>query len=217
LILSNPRYIAVEGPIGVGKTSFAKLLAEELDARTVLEEVDENPFLGEFYDNRRGKAFQVQMFFLLSRYRQQNMEFIQFDLFSKGVVADYLWAKDRIFAYQNLDDNEIKIYDELYRLLSRNIPRPDLVIYLQASTETLVERIKKRGRGIEKKISPDYVNSINEAYNKFFFHYGDTPLLIVQTTDIDYIKNPDALKDMIKAIGRVGGGTLHYRPIQVEE
>jgi len=214
--LSFPRYIAVEGPIGVGKTSLAKLLAEELDARTVLEEVDENPFLGEFYENRRAKAFQVQMFFLLSRWRQQNVEFVQFDLFSKGVVADYIWAKDRIFAYQNLDENELRIYDELYRLLAANIPKPDLVIYLQASTDTLVERIRKRARSSEKKISTAYVNAINEAYNKFFFHYNDTPLLIVQTTDIDYIKSPDALQDLIKAIGRVGGGTLYYSPIPAE-
>jgi len=215
--LSFPRYIAVEGPIGVGKTSLAKLLAEELDARTVLEEVDENPFLGDFYENRRAKAFQVQMFFLLSRWRQQNIEFVQYDLFSKGVVADYIWAKDRIFAYQNLDENELHIYDELYRLLAGNIPKPDLVIYLQASTETLVERIRKRARKVEKKINPSYVNAINEAYNKFFFHYNETPLLIVQTTDIDYIKSPDAIQDLIKAIGRIGGGTLYYSPIPVEK
>jgi len=214
--LNKARYIAVEGPIGVGKTSLAKLLAEELDARTVLEEVDENPFLGEFYDDRRGKAFQVQMFFLLSRYRQQNIEFVQFDLFSKGVVADYIWAKDRIFAYQNLDENELRIYDELYGLLARNIPKPDLVIYLQASTETLMERIRRRSRDVEKKITRSYVNDINEAYNRFFFHYTETPLLIVQTTDTDYIKNPHALQDLVKAIGRVGGGTLYYRPLAGE-
>lgn len=208
-----PKYIAVEGPIGVGKTSLVRLLAEETGARLVLEDVEENPFLNDFYKDVRGKAFQTQLFFLLSRYRQQQVEFSQFDLFSKGVVSDYLFVKDRIFAHLNLDENELPLYDQVYSLLEPGVPRPDLAIYLQASTETLVERIKKRDRHYERRLSPDYIEAVNTAYNRYFFHYNETPLLVIQTSEVDFIKSREALTDLVRQIERAGPGTLYYRPL----
>ncbi len=208
-----PGYIAVEGPIGVGKTSLVKLLAEETGARTVLEDAEENPFLRDFYKDVRGKAFQTQLFFLLSRFRQQQVEFGQFDLFSKGVISDYLFAKDRIFAYLNLDENEQGIYEQVYSLLEPGVPRPDLVIYLQASTETLVDRIRRRDRDFERRLSPDYIAAVNTAYNRYFFQYSETPLLVIQTSEVDFIKSREALTDLVRQIARSGPGTLYYRPL----
>jgi deoxyadenosine/deoxycytidine kinase len=213
--LSIPKYIAVEGPIGVGKTSVVRLIAEHTGARTVLEDVEENPFLREFYKDTRGKAFQTQIFFLLSRYRQQQVEFRQFDLFAKGVISDYLFAKDRIFAYQTLDEHEVPLYEQVYSLLEQDVPKPDLVIYLQASTEALMERIRKRDREYERKVSQEYIGGINEAYNRFFFNYTDTPLLVIQTSGIDFVKSADALHDLMRQIDKAGPGTLYYRPMPV--
>lgn len=211
--MSIPKFIAVEGPVGVGKTSVVRLIAEHTGARTVLEDVEENPFLREFYKDTRGKAFQTQLFFLLSRYRQQQVEFRQFDLFAKGVISDYLFAKDRIFAYQTLDEHELPLYEQVYSLLEQDVPKPDLVIYLQASTETLMERIKKRDREYERRVSPEYIGGINEAYNRFFFNYTETPLLVIQTSGIDFVKSADALHDLMRQIDRAGPGTLYYRPM----
>jgi len=211
--LKTPAYIAVEGPIGVGKTSLVRLIAEETGARVVLEDVDENPFLREFYRDIKDKAFQTQLFFLLSRYRQQQIEFRQFDLFSKGVVSDYLFSKDRIFAYQNLDENELKIYEQVYSLLEQGVPRPDLVIYLQADTDALMERIRRRDREYERRVTREYIDELNKAYNRFFFQYGETPLLVIQTSDVDFIKSREALTDLIRQIERSGHGTLYYRPM----
>ncbi|HEX9861311.1 MAG TPA: deoxynucleoside kinase [Nitrospirota bacterium] len=213
--MSIPKYIAVEGPIGVGKTSVVRLIAEHTGARTVLEDVEENPFLREFYKDTRGKAFQTQIFFLLSRYRQQQVEFRQFDLFAKGVISDYLFAKDRIFAYQTLDEHEVPLYEQVYSLLEQDVPKPDLVIYLQASTEALMERIRKRDREYERKVSQEYIGGINEAYNRFFFNYTDTPLLVIQTSGIDFVKSADALHDLMRQIDKAGPGTLYYRPMPV--
>jgi len=214
--LKTPAYIAVEGPVGVGKTSLVRLIAEETGARVVLEDVDENPFLREFYRDMKGKAFQTQLFFLLSRYRQQQIEFRQFDLFSKGVVSDYLFSKDRIFAYQNLDENELKLYEQVYSRLEQGVPRPDLVIYLQAETDTLMDRIRGRDREYERRMSREYIDELNKAYNRFFFQYGETPLLVIQTSDVDFIKSREALTDLVRQVERAGPGTLYYRPMPPE-
>ncbi|MEK6540346.1 MAG: deoxynucleoside kinase, partial [Deltaproteobacteria bacterium] len=179
--MEKARYIALEGPIGVGKTSLTELLAREFQGRTLLEEVDSNPFLPNFYKDRKKYAFQTQLFFLLSRYRQQK-ELSQQELFNSAVVADYLFAKDKIFAYQNLDENELALYEQVYRLLDARVPKPDLVIYLQASTDVLIERIKKRNKDYEANIEEDYIEKLVDAYNRYFFYYTDTPLLVVNTS-----------------------------------
>ncbi len=211
--MKDPRYIAVEGPIGVGKTSFARLLAEETKARLILEEAEDNPFLREFYKDRAGAAFQTQMFFLLSRYKQQQAEFRQFDLFNRNVVSDYIFAKDRIFAHLNLDDNELMLYGQIYSLLEPKTVKPDLVIYLQADSKTLMERIRLRGRDYEGGMTAEYVEGLNEAYNRFFFNYSDTPLLVIQTSEIDFVKDRAGLQDLMRQIDRAGSGTLYYRPM----
>ncbi len=206
------RYIAIEGPIGVGKTSLAKLLSVELDTQTILESSEENPFLSEFYADRKRMAFQTQIFFLLSRYNQQQ-ELFQQDLFNKTTIIDYIFARDRIFAYLNLDNNELALYEQIYFLLHERIPKPDLVIYLSASTDTLLERIESRGRDFEKNISMEYLEEINQAFNRFFFHYSDTPLLVINTSEIDFVKNPVDLKDLVKQIRYMKKGTQYYVPM----
>jgi deoxyadenosine/deoxycytidine kinase len=209
--MENLRYIAIEGPIGVGKTSLAGLLAERFGGVTLIEEVEENPFLPKFYADIKKHAFQTQVFFLLSRYQQQK-ELVQQDLFGNIVVSDYLFAKDRIFAYLNLDENELTLYEQIYRLLDPSIPRPDLVIYLQASTEVLLERIGKRALEFESGIDADYLERLVEAYNRYFFHYNDTPLLSVNTSGIDFVENPSDLEDLVKEIKTMKGGSQHYIP-----
>lgn len=210
--MSIHRYIAIEGPIGVGKTSLAKLLAKEFDAQTILETSEENPFLSEFYADRKRMAFQTQIFFLLSRYRQQQ-ELFQQDLFNKITIIDYIFARDRIFAYLNLDENELALYEQIYSLLHERIPKPDLVIYLSASTDTLIERISLRGRDFEKNISMDYVEELNQAFNRFFFHYSETPLLVINTSEIDFVRHPGDLKDLVKQIRSMKKGTQYYVPM----
>ena len=179
------RTIAVEGPIGVGKTSFVELLAKKFDAYKVLEKVD-NPFLRDFYEDKGGAAFQSQLFFLLSRHRQL-MDLAQRDLFHQITLCDYILPTDKIFAYLNLDDSELLIYDKLYAMLEPQVPKPDLAIFLQAETARLVERIKRRRRDYETEISEAYVEEVNKAYNYFFFHYNHTPLLVIDTTSIDFV------------------------------
>jgi len=210
------RYIAIEGPIGVGKTSLAGLLAEKFGGVTLVEEVEANPFLPKFYADIKKHAFQTQVFFLLSRYQQQK-ELVQQDLFGEMVVSDYLFAKDRIFAYLNLDENELTLYEQIYRILDPSIPRPDLVIYLQASTEVLLERIDKRAVDFESSISEGYLERLVEAYNRYFFHYSDTPLLTVNTSDIDFVENPSDLDDLVREIKTMRGGSQHYIPVVSRE
>jgi deoxyadenosine/deoxycytidine kinase len=210
--MNRARYIAVEGPIGVGKTTLAELLAEEMNGKTLVEEVEANPFLPKFYKDRKEYAFQVQLFFLLSRYQQQK-ELSQVDLFSTSVVSDYLFSKDRIFAYLNLDGNELGLYEQVYRLLDARIPKPDLVIYLQASSEVLMERILRRNKDFERDIEEEYLEKVVDAYNKFFFYYNDTPLLVVNTTEIDFVKEPSDLSNLVKEIRSIKGGTQHYIPL----
>jgi deoxyadenosine/deoxycytidine kinase len=202
-------YIAVEGVIGVGKTSLATLLAERLGARLTLEEVEENPFLEEFYADMRGLAFQTQIFFLLSRFRQQQ-SLVQRDLFSSRVVSDYIFAKDKIFANINLSDKELGLYERLITIMEREIPRPDLVIYLQGSTDFLTERIKSRGRHYERAMPRDYIDVLNTAYNYFFSHYDETPLLIVNNMDVDFLHDPRHFDQLLRAIETVRAGTAHF-------
>jgi len=204
-------YIAVEGAIGVGKTSVVERLAERLDATTVLEEWGQNPFLKPFYDAVPGAAFQVELFFLLSRYRQQQ-ELTQRNLFTQATISDYLFEKSKVFAYLNLEDSELLIYEKLYSLLGESVPRPDLVVYLQAPTDVLLKRIRTRGRPEESRLSEEYLAEVNRAYNYFFFHYSQTPLLVVNTTDVDLIKSSEDLDDLIRQIRSMGKGTQYYVP-----
>jgi deoxyadenosine/deoxycytidine kinase len=206
-----PHYIAIEGPIGVGKSTLATRLAKRLNARLVLEEFTDNPFLKEFYRDRERVAFQTQVYFLIARFKQQE-RLRQPDLFSRAIVTDYLFAKDRIFAYLNLTDAEIQLYEKIYDLIRPNIARPDLVIYLQARPEVLMQRLRKRGRDFESTIQVDYLEELMRAYNNFFFHWEESPLLVVETSDIDLADNDDDFEDLIKVMSRTKAGTHHYVP-----
>lgn len=205
----KPRYIVVEGPIGVGKTSLAELLAERLQARKLLEGPDENPFLAQFYTDMRRYAFQAQLYYLLNRFRQQQ-ELAQFDLFKQSLVSDYLFAKDKIFAYLTLDDNELALYERLQPLLEMRVVKPDLVLYLQASTDVLVRRIQLRARASEWELGQAYLEDVNAAYNHFFFHYSATPLLVVNTNEIDFVKHKEDFEDLVKQVETVRAGTQYY-------
>ncbi len=209
--MQGSNYIAVEGPIGVGKTSLVKLLSGKLDSRLVLEQVEDNPFLLDFYRDKARYAFPAQIFFLLTRFRQQQ-EMRTTDLFYKKVVCDYVFAKDKIFASVNLSERELYLYDKILSLLEKETSRPDLVIYLQASTETLMQRIKKRGREYERNMDYQYLQQLNEAYNNFFFHYTQTSLLVVNTDRIDFVKNPKHLEDLVTKIEKPHIGTEYYVP-----
>jgi len=209
--MEKGRYIVIEGPIGVGKTSLVNLLAKRFSARRVLEAAEENPFLPRFYDDKKRYAFQTQLFFLLSRFRQQE-ELAQQDLFEQSVVADYLFDRDRIFAYLNLDDNELALYEQIYGILKARTAVPDVVIYLQASTEVLLERIARRGRPYERHLARGYLEELNQAYNHFFFHYSATPLLVINTNVIDFVKNPGDLEDLARQILHARRGTEYYTP-----
>ncbi len=205
------KYIAIEGNIGAGKTTLARLLSERVEASLFLEEVEDNPFIERFYENQEVYAFQAQIFFLLNRYRQQ-MEIGQQDLFTNLLVADYLFAKDRIYAHAVLGDEELVLYNRLHSLLEGKIMGPDLVIYLQASPEILLHRIQKRGRGYERQITGDYLASLNEAFNHFFFHYEDSPLLIINTDRLEFTDNRDQLNDVFSRISERFEGTRYYVP-----
>jgi deoxyguanosine kinase len=209
----NFNYVAVEGPIGVGKTSLAERLAERLDATSLFEEWKQNPFLQPFYDGKPGAAFQVELFYVLSRYRQQQ-ELLQRKLFSQHTLCDYVFEKSKLFAYLNLEDNELLIYEKLYTLLSESVPRPDLVIYLQAPTEVLIRRIRARKRAEEARLSEEYLAEVNRAYNHYFFHYSQTPLLVVNTSEVDFVKNPDDVDDLMRQIRGMGKGTQYYAPMR---
>ena len=210
--MEKSRYIAIEGPIGVGKSSLAEFLAKELNGRTLIEEVDGNPFLSNFYSDIKKYAFQTQLFFLLSRYRQQR-ELAQGNLFEKGVVIDYILAKDKIFAYINLEDDEISLYESIYKLLVPTVPRPDLVIYLQARPEVLLNRVRKRGVEYERNISLDYLKTLSDAYNEYFFHYNETPLLVVNTSEIDFVESSRDLEHLVREVKSVKRGMHHYIPL----
>ena len=208
--MDEPNYIGIEGVIGVGKTTLATILAEKLGAQLQLEEVEANPFLEKFYEDMRGYAFQTQIFFLLSRYRQQ-VELAQASLFRQRVVSDYVFSKDRIFAYINLNDDELALYEKLVKILEKNLLKPDILVYLQASPGVLMSRIEKRGRPFEKNMPQDYIETLNNAYNYFFFHYTDTPLVIVNTDSLDLVGNPLHVESLLEVINTHKKGTVYYR------
>ena len=209
--MKNLYYVAIEGVIGVGKTSLAHLLEERLNAKLVMEKFDENPFLADFYLDPERYAFQTQLFFLLSRYRQQQ-ELRQTDVFHKLVISDYMFVKDRLFASLNLDDKEMSLYDSVAKILEKNILNPDLVIYLQAETPKLMERITLRGRDFEKNMSQDYIDALNQVYNEYFFRFQESPLLIINTNDIDFVHNEEDLEEVIRYIRQPVSGTKFFNP-----
>ena len=208
-----PYHIAVEGTIGVGKTSLAKILGERLEAKLILEEFEENPFLVDFYKDAERFAFQTQLFFLLSRYRQQQ-ELQQTDLFTKALISDYMFIKDRLFAALNLNDKEMGLYNSVARILEKNVSFPDMVIFLQSDTDRLMLNIKKRGREYEQSIDWKYIDALNQIYNEFFFRYDKSPLLIINTNDIDFVNNKTDLEEIIEFIRTPGEGTRYFNPLK---
>lgn len=210
--MRNLYYVAIEGPIGVGKTSLAKLMSTELGARLVLEEFDENPFLPDFYKDPERYGFQTQLFFLLQRYRQQQ-ELRQVDMFQKLLLTDYMFVKDRLFASLNLNEKEMYLYDKVANLLEKNVIKPDLVIYLQADTDTLMKNISLRGRDMEKDIALEYIDALNQVYTEYFFRYQDTPLLIINTSNIDFVKNSKDLDEIINFIRQPITGKKFFNPL----
>jgi deoxyguanosine kinase len=204
-------YIAVEGPIGVGKTSLARLLAAEFNARLVLEEVDDNPFLARFYEEPEQYALPVQLYFLLTRYNQQRA-LAQQDLFAQATVSDYLFAKDRIFATQNLAPDELALYEKIYHLLDARMAKPDLVIFMSARIDVLVDRLRKRNREFERDISVEYLERLSLAFRDFFFYYDEAPLLVVDTSEIDFVEDSSDLRDLIREIEQAGPGVQHFVP-----
>lgn len=202
-------YITIEGPIGAGKTTLAMLLAERLGGKLLLEEYEENPFLAEFYADRQRYAFQTQLFFLLSRFRQQQA-LLQTDLFYENVISDYLFAKDRLFASINLGADELALYDEVERTLGRAIPVPDVVIYLQGSVPKLIQAIQKRGRTFEGSISSDYLTQVVQTYNDFFFHYRASRLIVIDTEQVDYQIHPELVDVVLDAIYRNPAPPVEY-------
>jgi deoxyguanosine kinase len=209
--VSDLSYIAVEGVIGVGKTTLARMLAQKLDAELVLEAADENPFLPQFYKDPRRFAFQTQVFFLLSRYHQLG-QLAARDLFAQRIVCDYLFEKDGLFASVNLHEAELLLYEKISPLLSERLPKPELVIYLQAHTDVLIDRIRKRKVPHERQIQRDYLDALNSAYNHYFFHYEATPLLVVKTDEIDFVNRPEHFEDLLRQIERPLSGKEYYVP-----
>jgi deoxyguanosine kinase len=204
-------YIAIEGPIGVGKTTLAKLIAERLsDTMLVLEDVD-NPFLPDFYDDAAGSAFRTQLFFLLRRHEQLK-KLSQRELFLHRVVSDFTFEKDKIFAYLTLADGELLIYDKLYEMLAAQVPRPEMIVYLTAGQPTLMKRIRERGRNFELQISANYLDEVSRAYNYYFFNYTRTPLLVVNTDELDFVHREEDLIDLMAQIGATEQGTRYYVP-----
>lgn len=210
-LMERRAYIALEGPIGVGKTTLAQVLARSLNARLILEEGEQNPFLARFYEDPEKYAIPVQLYFLLTRYNQQR-ELIQRPLLEQATVADYLFAKDRIFANLNLAPDELVLYEQVYKLLDSRMAKPDLVVYLLANVEVLAERLRRRNRNFERDISYEYLERVSTAYRDFFFYYDEAPLLVVDTSEIDFVNNPSDLADLIREIDRAGQGVQHYVP-----
>ena len=207
------RYIVIEGPIGVGKTSLAKLLAKEFNARCILENVGDNPFLPDFYEDRKKYAFQTQIFFLLNRFQQQR-EIAQLDLFNQITLCDYLFDKDRVFASINLDDHELALYEQVFHLLNVQISSPDLVIFLEAKPEVLLHRIKSRNVSYEREIDIEYLKTLTEAYNYYFFHYDQSPLLVVDTSEIDFVSRRQDLDQLLREIKQMKKGTWYFIPMR---
>ena len=207
------RYIVIEGVIGVGKTTLTQMLAQRFGGRLVLEAFHENPFLERFYQDRDRWAFQTQLSFLAHRFRQQNT-LLKPDLFHKLVISDYSFDKDRIFAHQNLKGDELQLYESLFNLMQPRVPVPDLVVYLQASTKRLLQNIKLRGRSFESKMDPEYLESLNEAYNYYYFRYTDSPLLIINAEEVDFVKNENELQEIVRQIATTSHpGTTYFNPV----
>lgn len=209
--LTSPRYVVVEGPIGVGKTTLTRLLLDRTGGRGLFEIVEENPFLRSFYADRDKYAFQTQLFFLLSRFKQQQSLF-QDDLFNQVLVSDYLFAKDRIFATLTLGEDELSLYERVFDELRPRVRKPDLVIYLRARMDVLMARIRKRGREFERKFDVGYLEELCRLYNEFFFHYDETPLLVVDTSELDVTTSDDDLEQILSAMRRARAGTTHLQP-----
>lgn len=206
------QYLVVEGPIGVGKTSLAKRLAESIGAELLLEQAYDNPFLKRFYENERGAALSAQLFFLLQR-AQQAQRLQQKDMFELAIVSDYLFQKDRLFAELTLDNDEFNLYQQVYRLLAQQSVAPDLVIYLQAPVEILLERIAKRGIECEKHIGAHYLTQLSDAYTKFFHQYTAAPLLIVNTADIDFVNDERDYNQLLERILDLKSGRNYFNPL----
>jgi len=209
--LNQHYYFAVDGVIGVGKTSLAELLHKRLGGRLILEESEKNPYLEDFYKDPDSFNFQIQLYFLLNRYKQL-VNIPQRDLFHDYLIVDYIFQKDRIFAYLNLDDRDLKLYKRVARLLEKELTVPDLVIYLQSDTNSLMSNIKKRKKPYEKNISRDYIKRLNEAYNQFFFKYTESPLLVINTQEIDFVNNKEDLDDLVNQIMNPPSGVKFYVP-----
>ncbi|PKL81899.1 MAG: deoxynucleoside kinase [Ignavibacteriae bacterium HGW-Ignavibacteriae-3] len=207
--MTEIRCIAIEGVIGAGKSSLARILSDRLSANLIMEEFEENPFLEKFYEDRKRFAFQTQMFFLINRFKQQQ-QLNQQDLFSNFMVSDYIFEKDKIFAYLNLSGEELKLYETIFPLLERDIPKPDLVIFLQSSLDRLTENIKTRGRKYERNLTRAYLAELSEAYNNFFFKYNNTPLLIVNTSEIDFVNKEGDFEELYAQIFREDRGFIEY-------
>lgn len=205
------RYICVEGPIGVGKTALAELLAKRLDAKLVKEVVEENPFLDRFYGDMRNYALHTQLFFLVARHKQQ-CELAQPDLFHENVVCDYLFDKDRIFAHLNLNEHELALYDSIYKLVAGEVPKPSIVVYLQARADVLLARIRQRARKFEAAIDPEYLAELADAYNHYFMHYEAAPVLIVNTERLDFVASREDFEDLFRAIEETTAGRRFYSP-----
>jgi len=216
MISDMHHHIVIEGSLGVGKTSLAVMLAEKISGQTLLERTEENPFLVKFYQNSKKYRFQTQIFFLLHRY-QQASEIRQIGLFKRSIISDYLFDKDRVFARANLDDNEFWLYDQLFKLLKTRITPPDLVIFLQATTDVSMKRIKKRDREYERSINYRYLEEINQSLNEFFFHYSDSPLLVINASKIDFVNVPEDFEDLVRQIKRIKSGTQYYVPMGSKE
>lgn len=209
--MNAPYYIAIEGVIGVGKTSLTRLVAEKINGKPLLEQAEENPYLADFYRDPRRYAFQIQLFFLLNRYKQL-LDLPQQDLFHRYLIADYIFAKDRIFAALNLEKRDLILYDRVATLMEKELPKPDLVIYLQSTTERLLSNIRSRKVDFEKSITADYIRQLNEAYNDYFFRYVETPLLVINTTEIDFVRNEEDLNDLVHQVLNPPLGVKYYVP-----
>jgi len=208
----EPRFIAVEGSIGAGKTSLVNLLGEQYGARVILEDNDTNPFIAKFYEDQEAYSFQTQIFFLLNRFNQYQ-ELAQRDLFNSVVVIDYLFQRDKVFAQLNLEDHEYRLYEQIFNLIGPKAPKPDLVIFLQANTEVLLKRVSKRNRDYEAFMDPDYLDSVNKAINNFFFYYSETPLLVINTNEIDFVEKKCDLEELINKINSHRIGREYYNPL----
>jgi|TARA_B110000914_G_scaffold222337_1_gene235679 deoxyguanosine kinase len=206
-------YIAIEGPIGVGKTSLAKMIAEKLNARKVFEDFKSNPFLEEFYEDPDSNALQTQIWFLLQRYQQQQKKIRQLDAFQKGVITDYMFEKDRLFAEFTLRSQaEFELYSNVADILEKDIIKPDMVVYLQADTSRLMKNIKQRGRNFEKGVTTEYINQVNEKYQEFFVNYDERPLLVINANNIDFVNNSDDFENLLEVIKEPAKGRRYFNP-----